>query len=662
MKHSVNKATKTIAIALSAALLCGISAAAVSNGNVYDNALKAATTAGDAVKSAISSAAKAKAEASNAIELLGGNSSSVKDSASSVQTDDINKDETVYVIANAQGGVQKVTVSDILKNTAGETSITDRSDLADITNLKGSEAYTKNSDGTITWDAQGNDIYYQGTTNKTLPVQLSLSYKLDGEELSADELAGKSGKIVIRFDYKNDPSVTGGTTVPFLAITGLIFDNSNFSNISVSSGKIIDDGTRSVVVGFALPGFSDNLNLGSDESDIPGYVEITADAKNFALESTYTYISCDFAQDMNTDKIGNISELTSALNQATTAVTQLTDGTSTLYDGLCTLLEKSDQMNTGIGTLYSGATELSTGLATLDTNSATLKSGAYQVFASLTSNATTQLNAALTANGLPAVTLTPDNYSSVLGGLLDQFTSGAYSRAEAAAEVQIRPAVEAAVLQQVTDGVKATVKASLIEKGYTEDQADAHLAGSEGAATVSSYVSQKMASDEIKQTIESTIAAKIASEEVRSQLNTAVDSGLSENSSYSAIKSLKASLDAYAAFYLGLGTYTSGVSSAAAGAAEISGGLGQLEKGGESLVSGVAQLRDGAKQLSDGVKEFSSQVSLKLGSISKSDLNSVLPKINTMITAARNYNNYSGLADGEQGTVKFVIKTASIGD
>lgn len=263
---------------------------------------------------------------------------------------------------------------------------------------------------------------------------------------------------------------------------------------------------------------------------------------------------------------------------------------------------------------------------------------------------------------MSAVTLTPDNYSAVLGGLLDKFSGGAYTQAEAAAKAQITPFVQAAVLSQVTDGVKQTVKAAAIEKGYTEDQANAYLATSEGQTTVDGYVQAKMASDEIKGTIDSAVAAKIASSEVQAQITAAVDNGLAGNASYTAIKSLKTSLDSYAAFYSGLSAYTKGVSSAAGGAAKVAGGLSQLQTGSSSLVSGVTQLRDGAMQLSDGMSEFASKLSAKLGSLSSSELTSILPRINTMLDAAKSYNNYSGIADGENGSVKFIIKTASIGE
>lgn len=641
MKFTINKATKKIAVVLSMCLICGtVGGVAYSAGNDSGagSTAKALNNADTAASAALTAADSLKSETA------------------------ISKNETVYVIADASGSKQNVIVSDELKNTLGSKSITDSSNLADIKNVKGSETFTKNSDGTISWDAEGNDIYYQGTSEKALPMQVAVSFTLDGSPVSPADIAGKSGKVCIRFDYKTDTVATGNTELPFLAVTALTLDNNNFKNVVVSSGKIIDDGNHSIVVGYAVPGLQDGLGLGGDTLKIPDYVEVTADVTKFTLESTLTYASCDYAQDIDTSKIDSVGDLTGALNQVDSAVTQLTDGSSALYNGLDTLLEKSGEMSDGIGTLSSGAAQLSNGLRTLDSNSATLKSGAYQVFTTLTTEAQTQLNAALKANGQAGVTLTPETYGTVLTGILDQFSNGAYSKASAAAEAQIRPAVEAAVREQVAAGVKATVKAQLITKGYTAAQAEAYLGTDAGAAVMKPYIDGKMASDEIKATIDGQVKQKLASDDVQAQIKAAVSSGLKGNASYSAIASLKTSLDSYAAFYNGLCSYTAGVSSAAGGAEKLSSGLGQLKTGSGSLVSGVSQLRDGAKLLSDGICEFSNQISSKLGSLSKSQLKDVIPRIDTMLRAAKNYTNFSGIADGETGSVKFVIKTASIGD
>lgn len=110
------------------------------------------------------------------------------------------------------------------------------------------------------WDAEGNDIYYQGSTTKALPVDVSVSYKLDGKTMSAKEIAGKSGRVTIRFDYKNNQYEMvdiGGKKekiyVPFAMLTGIELDDDKFSNVEVTNGKVVNDGTMTVVAGLAFP-------------------------------------------------------------------------------------------------------------------------------------------------------------------------------------------------------------------------------------------------------------------------------------------------------------------------------------------------------------------------------------------------------------------------
>ena len=153
-------------------------------------------------------------------------------------TDQSGKDETVYVITDASGSRQEVIVSDWLKNTNGSMKITDESLLKDIENVAGNESFTQNNDGTITWNAEGKDIYYQGTTDKELPVEVNISYKLDGKDITAEELAGKKGHVVIHFDYINNTEDTVTVNgkeetvkVPFAMITGVQINQDKFSDI-----------------------------------------------------------------------------------------------------------------------------------------------------------------------------------------------------------------------------------------------------------------------------------------------------------------------------------------------------------------------------------------------------------------------------------------------
>lgn len=172
------------------------------------------------------------------------------------------KDETVYVIAGADGTVKKIIVSDWIKNTLGSAALSDKSELENIVNVKGDESFSMGGDKTAVWDASGNDIYYQGNINKELPVTISVTYMLDGKSVTPDELKGKNGKVTIRFDYTNQQYETVDIDgkrekiyVPFAMLTGMILDNDVFTNVEVTNGKLINDGSRTVVAGSRFPDF-----------------------------------------------------------------------------------------------------------------------------------------------------------------------------------------------------------------------------------------------------------------------------------------------------------------------------------------------------------------------------------------------------------------------
>ena len=198
------------------------------------------------------------------------------------------KEETVYVMADAYGEKKSVVVSEWLKNTAGAAEIKDKSELSDIENVKGDETFTRDGQN-LTWQADGKPIYYQGTSEKELPISVKVSYTLDGKTVKAEELAGAKGTVKIRFDYENKAK-EGDAYAPFLCVSGMLLDGENFSEVEVSSGKVIADGTRFIVVGLAMPGLQDSLNLSEDSQvSIPSYVEVTAQATNFSMDMALTF-------------------------------------------------------------------------------------------------------------------------------------------------------------------------------------------------------------------------------------------------------------------------------------------------------------------------------------------------------------------------------------
>lgn len=475
------------------------------------------------------------------------------ESVSSTVAQNISKDETVYVLAGADGSVKKIIVSDWIKNQLGSATVTDKSDLNNIENVKGDESYSVNGDNMKVWDAQGNDIYYQGDIQKELPVGMSVSYTLDGKTISADELAGKSGKVTIRFDYDNRQYETvqiNGTNqriyVPFAMLTGMILDNDCFSNVQVSNGKLVNDGDRTVVAGLAFPGLQENLALSRDQLSIPDYVEVTADVKNFSLGMTVTLACNDVFSQIDDVNFTTADGATASIGKLTDAMTQLLDGSSALYDGLSTLLDKSKELATGVEELAAGAkairdgagsvdegtaalkaglAELSTGLNTLSSNSEALNEGAEKVFTTLLSTAATQIRQA----GLTVPDLTIDNYAQVLNELITSLDENAvYEKAlqqVTAAVEENRPLitekVTAAVRQQVEEKVTAVVRQQ-VEVKVTE------AVKQQVTATVTEAVKQQVTAtvtDAVKQQVTATVIQTAAGMSVE-DYNAAVSSGM----------------------------------------------------------------------------------------------------------------------------------------
>ena len=677
----------------------------------------------------------------------------------------ISKDETVYVLAGADGSVQKIIVSDWLKNELGSASLTDKSGLSNIENVKGDESYSINGDNMTVWDAQGNDIYYQGDIQKELPVGLTVRYTLNGKAVSPEQLKGQSGKVTIRFDYENRQyetvQINGQNQriyVPFAMLTGMILDNDTFRNVTVSNGKLVNDGDRTVVVGLAFPGLQENLNLSRDQLSIPSSVEITADVTDFSLGMTVTLACNDLFSQLGDVDLGSL-DAAGSLNKLTDAMDQLLNGSSALYDGLTTLLDKSgelaagveelaqgaaaikagaDSLDEGAAELKAGLADLSEGLNKLSANSAALNGGAEQVFNSLLETATAQIR----AKGLTVPDLTIENYAEELNKLiksLDETTvyENALTQVTAAVEKQrplITQKVTAAVRQEVEAKVTAAVKTEattaaqaqvaenvirtatgMTKKDYdaavaagqipqaTQDAVNAaiqaQLSDPDVQKQINATVEAQMASETVKNTIKAQTDAQMRTEKVQATISQNVElqvkKAIAENMASDEVQkqlqaasegsktliALKASLDDYNAFYLGLLDYTAGVDEAAegsnelyagagdlkdgtaelrAGAAKLYAGVLQLKDGTPALVSGVTQLKDGAMQLSEGLQQLNKEGIQKLTKLLQDDLGDLTARVQATIDVSKDYRSFSGISDDASGQVKFIYRTDEI--
>lgn len=279
----------------------------------------------------------------------------------SSDADAVYKEETVYVNADATGTTDEVTVSNWLKNSGSVSgSLTDASTLKDIKNVKGDETFKASGD-TLTWNTDGEDIYYQGTTDQDLPVSVKLTYYLDGKEIKPADLKGKSGHLKIQVDYTNKEKKTVSVDgkqeevyTPFVMMTGMILPNETFSNVTIDNGKVISDGSKNIVVGFGMPGMEESLNLDESKTEdltIPESLCVEADVTDFTMSSTFTVALTDLLDDIDFDNIVDVDSLKSSLDELEDAALQLVSGSDTLADGAGTLADGVNSYTEGADTL-----------------------------------------------------------------------------------------------------------------------------------------------------------------------------------------------------------------------------------------------------------------------------------------------------------------------
>lgn len=633
------------------------------------------------------------------------------------------KDETVYVIAGSDGSPEKIIVSEWLKNTEKAAKLEDSSELKNIKNVKDNAKYVIDKDNMKVWTAEGKDVYYQGEIDKKLPVDISVSYTLDGKNVSAKELAGKSGRVTIKYSYKNNEARTVNVDgqsltmyVPFSVVTGLVLDDKAFSNVEVTNGRVINDGKRNIVMGFALPGMKENLGDAANSLNLPETFEVTADVKNFSVETSISVVSSELFANVSSDKLSSLDGIKSQLDEFANSANKLADGSSQLYDGLGTLLEKAGEIKTGTlklyrgavslndgakqfsegtGELYKGTTELNEGLQALSSKSEQLNNGAAQIFDSLIAQANTELS----ARGLGAVSMTKDNYSSVLTSIIKNMDEGnvraiATQKARQTVEAQVHQN-EAQIAAVVTEKIKEQVLQNVLNASGISMTVEAYknaLASGTIPASVAQQIDNAVAAQMSSEQVQSTIQAKVNAE-INNQIEQAMNSpavvqGIEEavakaKTGASSLAALKGQLDKYNQFYQGLRQYTEGVDKAAKGSKKINYGVGQLAEkskelqagaatleagikalmaGGDKLVGGVSQLNDGAKTLSEGMNRFNKEGVQKIVELFNGKFGELSARLRAMSDMAKSYDNFAGKTEGTKSNVKFVYKTSSIGE
>ena len=582
------------------------------------------------------------------------------DHATDSEDTGFSKEESVYVKADASGNVKKTTVSEWLKN-PGKGTISDTSELKDIKNVKGDETFETGSNNNVSWKSEGNDIYYQGTIDKELPVDVKVSYKLDGKSISPKDLKGKSGKVEIQFSYDNKSKQTvnvNGEDVemytPFTMVSAMMLSSDEYSNVSVENGKLISDGDKNIVVGVAFPGLANDLNLKDLDMDIdiPETVTITADVKDATVGTSITMASAELMNEFGLDDIDSFDDLQDSIDDLEDATNQLVDGSKEAADGSKELADGAGTLNDGAGTLASGAGTLADGVNTLNEKSGTLVSGvntlasgvqAYtggveEIYAgsndlvsgaqALASGADTlNTNIASAADGANSLVAGAQSLKNGLKTAKDMLDEGV-KVLNNVTEENIKNSVTATVsTDKVTASVNKPEVAAIvnqhIDENTTAEEKEAITKAVEDALEQCTASVDKD-SIEVEKTVNGNAQLITQSVKGAQDYMNGVGTSLTQSSGskeqpsvWDGVNGIESGASTLAG-YLGLGdgkTLTIGTGAAGlasgskkllAGTQKLQAGESQLHDNSAPLMAGVTSLKDGGSQLASGVSQLAS--------------------------------------------------------
>lgn len=562
------------------------------------------------------------------------------------------KNETVYIIKSGDGSVKTI-VSEWLKNPTGAQSMNDVADLKDIEVVKGDAKLDKNENGQLSWNAAGADIYYSGTTAKAAPVDVDITYTLDGAKVKASELKGKSGHLVIEVNYKNNMSKAmkgkDGKEytiyMPFIMSTGLILDNAKFSNVTVTNGEAVNDGDHTMVMGVGFPGLYKSLGL--DTIDLSDYTKDGAKDEKIEIPETVT-IECDVkdCEELAALTVGKVFDLSSLDKKAD--ADKLNEDADEMNDGMKKLIDGSDDLHDGISKVNDGANSLKKGAKTLSDGAGTLAKGADKLATGTNSLAT---GASKVSSGANSVLDGMKKFNSYLPAIkkgVSDLSDGTKSLKEGASKLTDQNDTLKGGAKSLDEGL-----ATLSEKLPSADEAKALASGSASvkktidsmySATEKVSVSEKdieALSAKLSKLVEAgeldegTMKQMIAVYKSYAGLEKGV-AGLHKNygginkavAAYpsvvsgvaSASKGAKSLDKGVASYTAGVDKLASGISQVDSGVKKFAGNADQLAKGAEQLVDGAKNLSSGAKQVSDGASAVNSgakELSSGAGSLAK---------------------------------------------
>ena len=568
------------------------------------------------------------------------------------------KSETVYAVMNGDGSIKSTTVSEHLYSASGLANVTDKTTLTDIQNTESDAEFTQNGEELV-WNTNDTDVYYKGNTDKALPIDVKVTYALDGQEAALEDIIGKSGHLTVTVNLKNNETGTVNVNgkdrtivTPLITAVGVILGG-DAANVTAEHGMIESTAKSSVAAFVTLPGVKDSLSgllpdeVNSIEDYLQDTVTVEADVEDFTCPQVMVACATSTAAlgTSNVFDLSSINDLTDGINQLNDAMSQLMDGASQLVDGtsqlaggVLALLDGANTLNNGAAALDDGLGQLTNGLDTLSANNAALNAGAQQVADGVLASA----NKTLKEGGLIDEDMTWSNYEAVIDNILtmNDKTLAAGRRKIVRTIWEQEPSFKDSQLDL----------ALYLSATKTNHDLEAALKLMQNFdASMLTGALEMVTNADAKNTIH---------EELMYQIENSQD--------MADVRALKTSLSQIQFFVSSVNQYTAGVQTAADGAHSAKDGSAQLAAGTKTLYDGVntlntgaGQLNDGAGRLNDGLNQFNEEGISKLtGALDQDQLHGLKTVLDEMTDRLNDYTSFAGAPDDAESSVKFVYKTA----
>ena len=577
------------------------------------------------------------------------------------------KEETVYSKTKSNGKTYQTIVSTHLKNGDEEDILKDLTDLINIENTNGDETFTQNGEE-LTWNANGSDIYYQGESKKELPIKCKITYTLDGKEISAEDLAGKSGKVKITIEYENEDAheiyINGRKQTlytPFTVACGTIFQNTENKNIEITNGKIVNDGTKTMVLGIALPGMQESLNISNKTVNLPNKVEISMETSKFEQNNIITFVTPKiFDESISFDKL---NELYSKVNEIQNASKQLEEGANALKEGTAEFADKSQEFNNAMKQLETGTTKLNSGVDAVSAGLDELGTGVSQG----KTKATTALaaSAKTLSEGIDKIIEGKDTEVKTIKA---QVIEGANAELKKGLTTTTTDA-NGKVSLSVGDGAKqiaaGTLKGVLQNEQFLESTG-IELTDAQKIALVSALKSSMDTTTletEIKNAVDTVTAKQEAGLDLINNNEAGVKAGLTTLKTQAGaninagIKQIK---DGFDEISTGVSKISKGTDNLKSGTATLASSTKMLVSANDSLTAASVDIKDGAYELATGVEKFNTEAINKICSYINSDVKEIATRAEKLQELAEEYEGFSKSSEDTNKETKFIIVTDSI--